>query len=387
MQVIEKLIHPDQVGYVRGRFIGEGIKTIEGIIDYVKHHKLGGYLLAIDFEKAFDSLEWEFIWDMLKAYGFPNEFIAAIKMIYNNIEACVINGGNISPFFSISRGVRQGQPSSAPLFILAIELLLIKLRADKNIEGIYVLNKEIKFSALADDITNFSKNIQSIRLILNELESFRIVSGLSGNLSKFELMALGNSERCLVTYKNETIKWVDIIKITRIFFSNKNCDEMVSKNFEDIVGKVQNILKIWKPLNLSILGRITVVKTYAISQLLPKSNMVNPSEDFLKELNNVIFKFIWNDKPDKIKRTSLISNYDEGGLKAPNLDTIVKTQRLMWIKRFLYSSDHNWKQIMTWQLSKIGGKDILENTNISVKYLIKSDMMPFYRDTLIAWSH
>ena len=60
--VISDLIHPNQVAYIKSRFIGEGIRTIEGIIEYLKEMGLIGFMLAIDFEKAFDSLEWFFIW-------------------------------------------------------------------------------------------------------------------------------------------------------------------------------------------------------------------------------------------------------------------------------------------------------------------------------------
>ena len=58
---LSDLIHHNQTAYVKGRYIGEGIKTIEGIMEYVKEHRLETYILAIDFEKAFDSLEWDFL--------------------------------------------------------------------------------------------------------------------------------------------------------------------------------------------------------------------------------------------------------------------------------------------------------------------------------------
>ena len=97
--VISDLIHPNQVAYLRNRFIGEGIKVIEGIIEYIKEFGLTGYMLSIDFEKAFDSLEWHFLWRALKVFGFPEKFINLVKILYKNIQACVMNGCRSTKYF------------------------------------------------------------------------------------------------------------------------------------------------------------------------------------------------------------------------------------------------------------------------------------------------
>ena len=131
LPILNYIIHPNQSAYVKGRFIGEGIKTIDGMINYIRENKLDAYILAIDFEKAFDSIEWQFIWEALKSYGFPDTYINFIKTVYSNIETCVINGGKTSTFFKVTRGARQGDPLSALIFICALELLLIKIRIKK----------------------------------------------------------------------------------------------------------------------------------------------------------------------------------------------------------------------------------------------------------------
>ena len=122
MSVLPKLIGVNQLAYVKGRFIGEGAKIIEGIIEFAKQTGGGGYLLAIDFEKAFDSVEWEFLWHALSSFGFPVKFINMMKMLYSDVEACVINSGTTSKYFPITRGVKQGDPPSGYLFILVAEL-------------------------------------------------------------------------------------------------------------------------------------------------------------------------------------------------------------------------------------------------------------------------
>ena len=94
IEVMADLIHPNQLAYIKKRFIGEGIKLIDGIIEYIKENKLKGYMLAVDFLKAFDSYEWEFWERVLRVFGFPECFIQLLKRHYANITSCVFNGGS-----------------------------------------------------------------------------------------------------------------------------------------------------------------------------------------------------------------------------------------------------------------------------------------------------
>ena len=73
-----------------------------------------------DFEKAFDSLNHEFIFHCFKRFNFGDDILKWIKLFYNEISSIVINNGNISQPFNINRGVRQGCPLSSLIFIICI---------------------------------------------------------------------------------------------------------------------------------------------------------------------------------------------------------------------------------------------------------------------------
>ncbi len=88
-------------------------------------------MLNIDFEKAVDSINWNFLFPALKHVNVGDKIIQYIKMLYNNIESTVINNGNTGDNFKLERGVRQGCPLSAYLFILTIEILANKIRFEK----------------------------------------------------------------------------------------------------------------------------------------------------------------------------------------------------------------------------------------------------------------
>ena len=104
-----------------------------------------------DFEKAFDSINHDYLFKSLKHLNFSEDFIKWIKLFYANARSCVTNNGFLSPFFSIQRGVRQGCPLSPYLFILCIELLTNQIRNNENISGINICGFELKNACYADD--------------------------------------------------------------------------------------------------------------------------------------------------------------------------------------------------------------------------------------------
>ena len=146
----------------------------------------------MDFEKAFDSLNWSFIQRTFKHFNFGSSMINWVKTFYTNIESCVLNNGWSSNFFKPERGVRQGCPLSPYLFILCVEVLAEKIRNTKDVKGMFVNQNEIKISQYADDTTLIlDGSKKSLRVSLQVLERFRTVSGLKLNNKKTEVLWIG----------------------------------------------------------------------------------------------------------------------------------------------------------------------------------------------------
>ena len=141
-QHLPKLIHSDQTGFVNGRYIGQNKRLLSNIMEFLDNKKCQGILLFVDFEKAFDTLEWSFISKTLEVFNFGNKFKKWFNVLYNSVQSSVVNGGFMTNCFEITRGVYQCCPLSPSLFNLAVELLALKIHQNRNCVGIYLPNNQ-----------------------------------------------------------------------------------------------------------------------------------------------------------------------------------------------------------------------------------------------------
>ena len=155
--------------------------------------------------------------------------------------------------------MRHGCPLSGILFILGLELLTQSIKHDNQIKGISVNKKEIKMCQYADDTTCFLKDLKSTKLLLDKIELFSHCSGLEITKSKTEALWLGCLKDC--KQKPFGFKWPDEpILALGIYFSNdkKKSDKL---NFEEKLAKMEKLLNIWKMRDLTLIGKITVIKS------------------------------------------------------------------------------------------------------------------------------
>ena len=128
-----------------------------------------GIVLFIEFKKAFDTVEWDFVNSCLKVFNFRPDIQNWVKILYNNVSSCIVNNGFASEFFPLERGVTQGCPLSRLLFVIGIELLIRAIKNDENIKGINVGEKMIKVSLYAHDTTVFVWDLDSVDHLLTLL--------------------------------------------------------------------------------------------------------------------------------------------------------------------------------------------------------------------------
>ena len=279
---------------MKGRFIGENIRLINSIIQYATEKNIPGLLLFIDFEKAFHSLEWSFIHGTLRSYGFGASLINWVKTLYSHTESCILNNGWASNFFEIQRGVRQGCRLSPYLCILSAEVLATAIRKNTNIKGISVNNVEIKLSQYADDTTLIlDGSRESLLSSLAMLDDFSKVSGLRLNDKKTEALWIGASiGNVKILLSGKELKWPkDKVKSLGLWLST-DPELSASLNYNEKLEKLKEILRCWKYRRLTLLGKITVIKSLVVSQLVYLLSPLRSNYRVLKEINDLFFNFL-----------------------------------------------------------------------------------------------
>ena len=164
-KVLPKIINSDQTGYIKGRFIGENVRLIQDVMSHTKQEEKPGIAIFLDFRKAFDTIEWNYLRAALQTFNFGPDILNWFQVIYNQASSCVLHNGHASDFFLLERGVRQGCPLSGLLFVVGIELLARVLKKDHTIKGIQVGQKEIKITQYADDTTVLVRDLDSVDTI------------------------------------------------------------------------------------------------------------------------------------------------------------------------------------------------------------------------------
>ena len=302
-------------------------------------------MLCIDFEKAFDSVEWCLVFRSLEMFNFPPKFINLVKKFYNDITTCTINNGHISRFFKPSRGVRQGCPLSPVLFVIAVELLSLLIRNNQGIEGITMNGKNFKIAQFADD-TSFTvtNNKQNISEIFKTLKNFESVSGLKVNKDKTEALLLGRS-----TVSNTPASGRPFIRQEIKLLGVSLCTEaskLCRDNYDPIIEKMKTTLDRWRNRRLSLAGRICILKSLVMAKLIYcVSVLPAPSKNMVKEIQDLMYEFIWKGKSERIARKVLIGDYRQGGYRMPDLDLQIKALKTSWLIKAA-EIEGSWKEYL-----------------------------------------
>ena len=239
---------------------------------------------------------------------------------------------------------------------------------------------ELKLVIFADDMTSFVRDKQSHLALFNTIKLFSTYSGLCINHDKTEILLLGNME---MKSSDLGVKEISkVIKILGVHFTH-NYLLFWKMNFETIEKSLRESLKGWSWRGLTLFGKIQVIKSFAIPKILYRASLISIKKDFIKRINKLLYSFIWKGK-DKIKRTALINPYDEGGLKMPDVESMISAQRVLCIKKYLSSNPAGWKFFLDFYLKRVGGK-FLFHCNFDYTKL-PVDLPDFYKECLLVWT-
>ena len=395
--IIKYIIHDDQNGYIKGRSASMIIRALDDIIEYTDKFNIPGAILTLDYTKAYDSLSKQFMITCFKKYGFGPNFERWISVINANTQSCISYCGWLSDWFPIERGIRQGCPLSPLCFILACEFLACKIRQTNKIKGIALpCNtgvKEIKILQYADDSTILINDEQSITETFVIIDLFSVFSGLVLNRQKTEAIWIG----CWKYRRKQlhNIKWKifpdNEIKVLGIFVKGDQMIHSNPHNWEAKFVKCENLIKSWRYRNLTIMGRITIAKTFLAAQFIYLMQSTILSDNILKRINTLLFKFIWNSKDiykeedlkrvtEKVKRNNviLIQNFKHQGLNMIDMISMQDAFSAKWVQRLSDNSHGSWKLIPSYFLNKILKRLTIFKCNIPYKQMRGCDIYQPY---------
>jgi hypothetical protein len=137
--VANKVIAPTQTAFIKGRLILDGALSLHEIIHDIKVKKSEAIIFKIDFEKAYDRVNWLFLQEVLIKKGFESGFAHRVMQLVSGGQTVISINGEVGPYFRNKRGVRQGHPISPLLFDLVVDalaLILKKANAVGHIKGV-----------------------------------------------------------------------------------------------------------------------------------------------------------------------------------------------------------------------------------------------------------
>uniref|UniRef100_A0A3Q2ZDV5 Reverse transcriptase domain-containing protein n=1 Tax=Kryptolebias marmoratus TaxID=37003 RepID=A0A3Q2ZDV5_KRYMA len=375
---IYQIISDTQSGFIKGHSMHSNIRLILDLIDYNHLLENEGFVLFLDFYKAFDMIEHEFMFKTLDLFGFGNKCINVIKTFYKDTNSSVCLPHGTSQRFSINKGIKQGCPISPLLFIAAAEMLSISIK-NAQFGKLLVLGKEFSISQLADDTTLFLKNLNEIPKILNLIEIFSKASGLKLNLNKCEILPLKDCP--ISTAFNIPIK--SNVKYLGVHI-NKNKSDLENLNIWEKLQKCKTQLNKWTHRDLSILGRIFLTKMESISRLIYPAYTLGIPNSAIKSINRMNFDFIWKQKTHYIRKGNLIKQFEDGGLQAIEFDSMNGTLKINWLRSFLTNQNALWFHIPSKIFSNLGGVNFLLRCDFDVKNLpVKLSF--FHQQVLLYW--
>ena len=399
--VIKKLIHVNQVGYIPGRSISDHIRIIDDIINFSATNNIPGILTSLDFKKAFDTVSKSSIIATMKKFGFGPNFLKYVETILSDTEASVKNGGWFSHWFKTTRGVRQGCVLSPLLFIMVVECLAIKIRADVQIVSLLnrsepYLNEDesIKMVQYADDLSLFLKNQESLTKALIVIDDFKLLTGLTLNRNKSIAMCLGGL--VLNEEKSEGLTWLEPdknMKILGIFFNSKKEASCIKENWESKIEEITKLITSWNRRNVSLLGKSLVAKTFLLSKINHIIQSLALPDKVLDIIDNLIFKFLWmktdlgKRATERVKRNTLCLPVEQGGIHMISVKDQQKVMLLRWLHKGCRAHFNTHFTIINHFFKNIGGIEyILSCTANSTLFKgLPNIKSIFWQKALQAW--
>ncbi|KAJ9542202.1 LOW QUALITY PROTEIN: hypothetical protein OSB04_028708 [Centaurea solstitialis] len=347
--VLSSVISNTQTAFIKGRSILDGLLM-------AKKARRKMLLFKVDFAKAFDSLNWNYLDNVMLQMGFGVIWRDWMKGCLSTAKVSVLINGAPTKEFNLNKGVRQGDPLAPFLFILAAEGLAVIMKEAHRaniFHGVQLVNglEDVSLFQFADDaIIAGDWNHNNAKNLIRILKCFEICSGLKINLNKCRILGVSVSKeevarlaRCL-NCKEETFPF-------RYLGLPVGGNMNLSKNWQPLVDSFRNKLSDWKARTLSIGGRLCLCKCVLGTLGTYMFSLYKAPKKVLSLLEGLRHKFFWggvNEERkicwvawDKVLRSKMSGGLGIGSLRAINYAMLVK-----WHWRDKMEPEALWRMVV-----------------------------------------
>eukprot|EP00253_Pinus_taeda_P009398 PITA_09398 len=355
--ILPSIISPEQTGFVEGRQILDGLVVAQEVLHTLKSKKEKGMLIKLDLSKAYDRLSWKFLESILKAFGFCDRWVSWIISMISTPNFSILLNGAPTTNFNALRGLRQGDPLSPFLFIIAAEGLgryFKKEARDGKIQGLKLWGHRtiVTHQQFVDDIMIYCKaTLQEVKRIKKILEIFMEGSGMEVNNDKSRTFFFNIAEP-VKKHLTRVMGYRLGVLPTKYLGVMLDTSSLKLSNWQYIIEKIMKRLNNWTFRALNMASRVVLLKaTIQAIPIYPLSVMATP-KGICNKLVEIYRKFLWGG-PKQQKKWALCSwksitkPKEKGGLGLRDPWTLnqVMAAKLRW--RWMQGGPDLWKEIWT----------------------------------------
>ncbi|GJR52786.1 RNA-directed DNA polymerase, eukaryota [Tanacetum coccineum] len=334
VMVLGDLVSEVQSAFIANRQILDGPFILNELIQWCKSKKKQTMIFKIDFEKAYDSVRWDYLDDVLEKFGFGSKWRGWIHNCLHSSKGSILVNGSPTDEFHFRRGLKQGDPLSPFLFILVMESLHLSFQNVVD-EGLF---KGVSWSE------------SNIITIVNALDCFHKASGLRMNLQKSKLLGIVVEDEKV---SRAAMKMGCCTLKTPFSYLGIKVGGMMTRitSWDEIVAKLHSRLSKWKLKTLSIGGRLTLLKSVLGSTPIYYMSMFKVPFQVLKCLEDIRRQFFNGADPKEkkmswVKWSRVLASKDKGGLGVSSFFALNRALLLKWVWRFRYDKNSLWTRFI-----------------------------------------
>ncbi|GJT77559.1 RNA-directed DNA polymerase, eukaryota [Tanacetum coccineum] len=357
-RLVDKLgsiVNEVQSAFVKDRQILDGPFILDELIQWCKKKRKHLLVFKVDFEKAFDSVRWDFLDDLLFKFGFGGKWRKWIQSCLRSSRGSIILNGSPTEEFQFHKGLKQGDPLSPLLFILVMESLHLSFNRVEEaglFNGIQ-LNSSINISHLfyADDAVFVGQWCEkNINTLVHILECFFRASGLRINMSKSKLMGLNVDNGKI---KEAALKLGCLTLKPPFTYLGSTVGGSMSRiqAWDGVVERVKSRLSKWKVKMLSIGGRLTLLKSVLGSMAIYQMSIHKAPLGVLRNLESLRSHFFNGCAPNNQKASwvnwkNALASKEKGGLGISSLYALNRGLMFKWYWRFFTKDSSLWSRVI-----------------------------------------